>query len=300
MDSINGIRTFIKVVEEGSFTTAGERMNMSVSLVSKYIRQLENRLGIRLLNRTTRSITLTEIGTIYFERSQLVLQEFDSLEESMKDKHSSPCGNLVISAPLTFGEMFLTPLIEEFLEKYPDISIDLQLSDKIVDLASEAVDVSIRIAELPDSNLVARYLEPARIICCASEDYLKKFGMPKHPNDLINHECVIDKNFQEPNRWPFLIEGERKTFNVNGRFAVNSARSTREMVLAGKGISMIPAYAIIEDIQTGRIKVLMKQHEAFDLGIYLVYLHRRHLAVKVRVFVDFIASKFEGSSAWST
>jgi len=293
MDTISGIRTFIGVVDEGSFTTAAEQMTMSVSLVSKYIAQLETRLGVRLLNRTTRSLTLTEIGGIYYERSQQVLKDFDELEKEIKDKRASPCGNLVISAPQTFGEMFLTPLIEEFLKKYPDITIDLQLSDRLINLIDETVDVSIRIAELPDSNMIARYLEPARIVCCASAEYLKENSVPNHPFDLLNHECIFDKNFKDPNRWPFLINGEKITVKVNGRLMVNSARTTRDIVLAGNGIALIPFYAVENDIKEGRIEILLEQYEAFDLGIYIIYLNRHHLAAKIRAFIDFISEKFD-------
>ena len=293
MDSISGIRAFIGVVEEGSFTAAAEQMAMSVSLVSKYIAQLETRLGVRLLNRTTRSLTLTEIGEIYYEKSQQVLEGFDELEKVIKDKRASPCGNLVISAPQTFGEMFLSPLIEEFLKKYPDITVDLQLSDRLVNLVDETIDVSIRIAELPDSNMIARYLDSARIVCCVSPEYLKQHPVPAHPSDLLSHECILDKNFKEANKWPFLVNGERTTIKVNGRLAVNSARTTRDMVLAGRGVALIPLYAIDNDIKEGRIKIILEQYEAFDLGVYIIYLDRHHLAAKIRAFVDFVSMKFD-------
>ncbi len=292
MDTINGMRTFIGVVEAGSLTAAGERLGMSVALVSKYVGQLEERLDVRLLHRTTRSLTLTEIGKVYYDRCQQVVDDFDELENAIKDKNAKPSGKLVIAAPISFGEMFLTRAISKFLELHPKISINLQLTDRFINLADEAVDVAIRIAELPDSNMIARHLAPARIVCCASSIYLEENGTPKTPVDLVKHECIIDNNFREPGVWPFLIEGKRKAIKVKGRFSVNSARASREMILENKGIAMIPAYAIGNDIKSGKVKVLFKAHEAFDIGIYAIYLHRRHLAAKTRAFVDFIANQF--------
>jgi DNA-binding transcriptional LysR family regulator len=298
MDTIDGMRTFIAVVSAGSFTAAAEHLNMSTALVSKYVGQLEERLGVRLLNRTTRSLVLTEIGQAYLERCAQVIDDFDELEAAIHNKRSNPSGNLIISAPVTFGERHMTVALARFLEQYPDIVVDLRLTDRFVGLVDEAVDLAIRIAELPDSSLIARRLAPARVVACAAPSYLEKHGLPCQPEELVDHVCIIDNNFRSAHEWPFMVGGERMTVKVSGRFSVNSAQSSRAMVLAGAGIGLVPTYAIGEDIKQGQAVVLLEPFEALNLGIYAVYLHNRHLAAKVRAFIDFMAEEFGTLPPW--
>jgi len=298
MDTIDGMRTFVTVVSTGSFTAAAQHLDMSTALVSKYVGQLEERLGARLLNRTTRSLVLTEIGQAYLERCTRVIDDFDELEAAIHNKHSNPGGNLIISAPVTFGERHMTVALARFLEQYPDIIVDLRLTDRFVGLVDEAVDLAIRIAELTDSSMIARRLAPARVVACAAPSYLENHGVPGQPGDLVNHTCIVDNNFRSPNEWPFMVDGKRITVKVSGRFSVNSAQSSRAMVLAGAGIGLIPTYAIGEDIKKGRAIILLEPFEALDLGIYAVYLHHRHLAAKVRAFIDFMVDEFGSQPQW--
>ncbi len=298
MDTIEGMRTFVTVVSAGSFTAAAERLDMSTALVSKYVGQLEERLGARLLNRTTRSLVMTEIGQAYLERCAQVIDDFDELEAAIHNKRSSPSGNLIISAPVTFGERHMTVALARFLEQYPDIVVDLRLTDRFVGLVDEAVDLAVRIAELPDSSLIARRLAPARVVACAAPSYLEKYGIPSQPDDLVNHACIIDNNFRSSHEWPFMVEARRITIKISGRFSVNSAQSSRAMVLAGAGIGLIPTYAIGEDIKRGEAVILLEPFEALDLGIYAVYLHHRHLAAKVRAFIDFMVKEFGATPEW--
>jgi len=298
MDTITGMKTFVNVVATGSFTAAAQRSNMSTALVSKYIGQLEERLGARLLNRTTRSLALTEIGSSYLERCVEVIDDFDELEAAVHNKRSNPGGNLIISAPVSFGEMHLTTAVARFLTRYPDISIDLRLTDRFVNLVDEGVDLAIRISELADSSLIARRLAPARTIVCAAPSYLEKHGHPDYPHDLVDHECIIDTNFQDFDEWPFVIEGKRISVKVSGRFSVNSAQSSRAMIVAGAGIGLIPAYAIAEDIIEQNAVIVLEDFEALDPGIYALYPHNRHLATKVRAFVDFLVEEFSPEPVW--
>ncbi|MBB3064354.1 LysR family transcriptional regulator [Limibacillus halophilus] len=298
MDTIDGMRTFVTVVKEGSFTAAAGRRRMSTALVSKYVGQLEDHLGVRLLNRTTRSLTLTEIGAAYFERCQQILDDLDELESSVQDRHASPRGTLIISAPVTFGELYLTDVVARFLAAHPDVRIDLNLTDRFVNLVDEGVDVAIRIAELEDSPLIARRLAPARIVVCASPVYLKRRGALRYLNDLEKHDCIVDRNFRSGSLWQFKEDGKQKSIQVDGRFTVNNAASVRRMLLADMGVGLIPTFAVGPDIRQGRLKILLDAYEGSNLGVYAVYAHNRHLAGKVRAFVDFAVKCFGASPEW--
>ncbi len=298
MDTIVGMRTFVTVVTAGTFTSASQRLEMSTALVSKYIGQLEERLGARLLNRTTRSLALTEIGKVYFDRCQQIIDDIDELEAIVKDQRLAPSGRLIIAAPVTFGEMYLTPAIADFLEQQPAITIDLRLTDRFVGIVEEGVDIAIRIAELEDSTLIARRLAPARIAICAAPSYLQQHGNPKTPSELIGHDCIVDTNFRNGAMWPFVIDGKRETIKVEGRFSVNSAAAARQMLLRGDGIGLIPTYAVGEDIKQGRLAVMLEKFETTNLGIYAVYAHNRHLAAKVRAFINFMVKEFGPLPEW--
>lgn len=298
MDTIEGMRTFASVVSAGSFTGAADRLDMSSALVSKYIGQLEERLSVRLLNRTTRSLSLTDVGRVYHERCVQLLEEFDELEDAVQDTQTEPKGKLVVSAPTTFGESYLTPAAAEFLKEHPGIRLDLHLSDRFVGLADEGFDLAIRIGELPDSALIARRLAPARVVACATPGYLKRKGTPRHPAELVRHDCIMDTNYHTGPQWPFAIDGKRITIKVNGRFLVNSARATRVMALTGAGIGLCPLFAVGDAVKTGQLRIVLDEFEAFDLGIYAVYLQSRHLAANVRVFVDFLIKHFSTTREW--
>ncbi len=298
MDIIVGMRTFVTVVEANSFTAAAERLDMSTALVSKYIGQLEQRLGSRLLNRTTRSLALTEIGKSYFERCGQLIDDFDELEAAVQNKSSVASGKLVVTAPVTFGEMYLASAIGDFLEQQPAITVDLRLTDRFVSLVDEGVDIAIRIAELEDSPLIARRLAPARLVICAAPSYLEKRGVPERPGDLIAHTCIIDSNFRNGVQWPFIIDGKHKTIKVSGPIAVNSAAAVRVMALKGSGIGLVPSYAVGEDIKQGRLVVVVEKYEIPSLGIYAVYAHNRYLATKVRAYIDFMATRFGPRPEW--
>ena len=298
MDTIDGMRTFLAVVQEGSFTAGARRLGMSTALASKYVVRLEERLGVRLLNRTTRSLTLTESGRAYFDRSREVLSDFDDLEEGVKGHGRVPTGNLVVSAPVTFGEMYLTGALSDFLVRNDALSIDLRLSDRFVNLIDEGIDVAIRIGELMDSGLVARRLAMMRAILCASPDYLDKAGQPVHPDELAGMACILDRNSRNPGTLVFKDRGKAVQVAISGRFAVNSAAAVRAMLLAGHGIASVPLFAVADDLRAGRLIHLLPDFPLPEFGIYALYPHNRHLAAKVRVFVDFCVQQFGAEPAW--
>lgn len=298
MDIVVGMRTFVAVVDSGSFTTAAERLDMSTALVSKYVGQLEERLGARLLNRTTRSLALTEIGESYFERCKQVIDDFDELEGAVRNKRSVASGKLVVTAPVTFGEMYLASAIVDFLQQQPAITVDLRLTDRFVNLVDEGVDIAIRISGLEDSTLIARRLASTCLRVCAAPSYLKEHGTPARPGDLAGHACIVDRNFRNGARWPFAVAGKQTTIKISGRIAVNSAAAVRVMLLRGSGIGLIPSYAVGNDIKQGRLVTVLEKYETSNLGIYAVYAHNRYLATKVRAYIDFMATRLGSTPEW--
>lgn len=298
MDTIEGMRTFVAVVDQGSFSGAAERLAISSALASKYVGQLEKRLDHRLLNRTTRSLSLTEIGAVYLARCRQLLEDFDQLEGALRDKHLRPSGNLVVAAPVSFGDLYTADFAAKFIDAYPQINIELRFSDRFVNLVEEGIDVALRIAHLADSSLVARKLATVRIVACAAPTYLERRGLPTHPSDLERHDCVLDTNFKDAGQWPFQEEGRPLPTKVSGRVRVNSATAVRAMVLSGKGIGLIPSYAIDHDFRDGHLVEVLEAYRPVDLGLYAVYPHNRYLASKVRAIIDFAVEQFGNDQPW--
>jgi DNA-binding transcriptional LysR family regulator len=298
MDVLTGMRTYAAVVAAGSFTAAADRLGISRALASKYVAQLEEHLGVRLLNRTTRTLSVTEAGRAYYQRCRQVLDDIDELEAAVGDQQAVPRGRLRVAAPITFGERYLARAVADFLAEQPDVSVELVLADRFVNIVDEGFDLAVRIGDLADSGLVARRVAPVRIVACASPDYLARAGTPAHPDELVSHDCIVDSNFRAGDNWSFQDRGRRFSVRVKGRFLVNSALAVREMLLAGQGIGLCPTYAVGDDIADGKLKIILADHEAHDYGIYAVYPHNRHLASKVRVFVEFLVRRFGPLPAW--
>jgi DNA-binding transcriptional LysR family regulator len=298
MDILNGMRTYAAVVSTGSFTAAAERLGISRALTSKYVGQLEDHLGVRLLNRTTRRLNVTEVGRAYFERCRQLVDEVDELESAVSDQQTAPRGRLLIAAPTTFGEMFLAQAVARYLDEYPEVSIELVLADRFVNLVDEGFDLAVRIGNLQDSSLIARRLASCRLVVCASHEYLRRTGTPAHPSDLERHCCIYDTNQGSGNSWPFRDIDHRFSVSVKGNLRVNGAVAVREAMLAGQGIGYSPAYAIGDELRTGKLKIILENYESDELGIYAVYPHNRHLATKVRSFIDFLITHFRASAEW--
>ena len=292
------MRTFAAVVATGSFTAASERLGISKALTSKYVAALEERLSVRLLNRTTRKISVTETGQAYYLRCKQLLDDFDRLEAAIRDEHSAPEGRLVVSAPTTFAEMYLTKAVSEFLDQQPGMSVELILADRFVNIVDEGFDLAVRIGKLTDSTLVARRFATTSIVAVASPPYLKRAGEPLSPDDLENHCCVIDTNFGSRNTWSFVRQGQTLNVNVAGRFAANNAYAIKEMVLSGLGIGLCPDYVVGEEIRNGRLKTVLNNYDIREYGIYAIYPHNRHLAGATRSFVDFLIGRFSRQSGW--
>lgn len=293
MDKIDLMRVFSTVARHGGFTNAAGELDMAVQTVSKYVKELEEQLGVQLFDRTTRKVSLNDTGVAYLDRCKDLLEQFDELESSIQAEHRAPKGRIRISAPTVFGEKHLVPRLAKFQVLYPEIVIDLDLSTRKVSLVDEGFDLGIRIGTLDDSSMIARKLNDIRISIGASPEYLEKYGKPIHPMELTKHNCLIETNFRFGKRWPFLIDGKKESLEVDGSFLVNSPDSIRRLMLAGLGIGICPTYVVKEDVDAGHIVLLFQNMEALNFGVYAIYPHRKHLSNRVRTLVDFLITQFE-------
>lgn len=296
MDKLACMQAFVAVVETGGFTNAARKSRVSKALISKYVGQLEEKLGLRLLHRTTRHVSTTTSGQAYYERCKALLEELEELEASVQSTHLDPTGELRINAPTSFAELHLMPAVGEYVRRYPDVRIKLEMTDRFVDLVEEGIDLAIRIGELADSSLVARRLGTSRSLFCTSPDYLKREGKPKIPADLVNHWCIIDANYGYLDRWYVGGEESGECVFIDGQIQVNSARAARELLIAGQGIGLEPSFVVAEDIEAGRLVELFPDYESEQYGIYAVYTHRKHLSAKVRLFIEMLQEQLKDSS----
>lgn len=295
MDRIETFRALVAVVDTGSFSAAAERLGISPQLASKYVKALEAELDLQLLYRTTRRLALTEAGRAFLPRCRQLVEDFDALRRSARREDSEPRGALTITAPVTFGERVLSGVVHDFVEAHPEVSVELKLTDRRLDLVEEGLDLAIRIGMLEDANLIVRRLGSVPVACCAAPGYLARAGRPDHPADLARHACILDSNFQEPRNWRFRLPEGPATVKVAGRITVNSAEAAGRLAVTGAGVALIPAYVVADAITSGQLEVLFEGQPDYDLGIYAAYLPSRHLAAKVRRFVDFLADRWRGT-----
>ncbi|WP_144779703.1 LysR family transcriptional regulator [Marinobacter maritimus] len=298
MDRIEAMRAFVTVVNEGAFTRAADKLDMSPQLVSKYVSQLEQHLGVRLLNRTTRQIHLTEAGTSYHQRAQQVLHDIDDMESQIGDLQTEARGVLRISAPVSFAIRHMAPLLSEFQKAHPGVGIDLQLNDRKVDVVEEGFDVVLRIGHLKSSSLIAKRIAPIRIVVCASPAYLKQNGTPQHLEDLQGHRYLrysyIELDASQPlHRW-LQNNGQ----NDSNGMTSNNGDVLVEAAIAGAGIALQPTFISGPAIKEGKLQVILQEYEPETMGLYAVYAHRQLLASKVRSFVDFIDGYFGNPPYW--
>ena len=291
-------KPFVAAVAEGSFAAAAERLAMSPQLVSKYVGQLEQRLGARLFNRTTRRISTTEAGRAYYERCLNVLAEIDEMESAVGDTAVAARGTLKINAPMSFGVLHLAPAIAEYQREQTEVSVDLTLDDRVVDVVSEGFDLAIRIGRLSESSLVARKLAPIRLAICAAPSYLDSRGVPETPDDLPDHECLRYTYSSNQDKWHFERNGEQYDVKVSGKISANNGDVLRQAAIAGAGLILQPTFMVDRDIREGRLRVVLQDFRIEELGAYAVYAHRQFLSAKVRTFVDFLSSYFGTPPYW--
>lgn len=298
MDTLDLMRTFVAVVDARSFTSAGRRLGRSKALISKHVGELEDRLGVRLMNRTTRSLQVTDVGRAYYDRARTLLADFDTLEDSVKSEAGQPRGVLRITAPQTLGEIELMEMLNAFRARYPKLELDVFLADRIVDLISEGFEVALRITTLSDSSLIARKMCDVRLVLCAAPSYLAEHGAPQCPEDLLRHTCIVDTNIRWRDQWRFGQSEGGNVVRVPASLTVNSATAVHGAVRDGMGIGFIPEFAVARDLKAGRLVSLFDEVNPHKLGVYLVYPHRLHLSAKVRAFIDFTADWYTPDPPW--
>ncbi|MFC4352169.1 LysR family transcriptional regulator [Fodinicurvata halophila] len=299
MDRLDCDRMFVAVMEAGSFTGAAERLGSSSGQASKLVSRLESELGVRLLNRTTRSISPTEAGKAYFERLRPLLDEYDHLDVSVRNASQSPRGRLRLTAPLSFGVLELAPALNDFALRYPEIELDVSFSDRVTNVVDEGFDMAVRIGRPTDSNLVVRKLCDVRIVMVGACAYIDRMGEPSTPDELVKHDCIIDTNFREPGRWPLRPPtGSKLTAPASGRIRYSNAEACLRAAEAGLGLACVPSFVAGASIREGRVRRILKSFETTPYVVHALYPHSRHLAAKVRVLIDFLAERYRGTPHW--
>jgi DNA-binding transcriptional LysR family regulator len=290
MDLVDGIRVFVAAVETGSFSGAAARLGMSPKLASKYMAELESRLGAQLLQRTTRRLGLTAAGERLMGRAPDWLDLLEDMTGDLREVGRGLSGTLRVSAPVTFGELFVQPMLRRFRAPHPDLEIDLRLSDSFVDLAADGIDVAIRIGRLDDSALIARKLGQSGLLLVASPGYLAEHGAPQTRDALTHHLCIRDTNMRGDGAWPLTVGGEIQRITVAGHYLVNSARMARDLAISGEGIALCPDYIVRDDLAAGRLSHVLCDVSGPRLDIHAVHLSQRRLARRSRALLDFLAS----------
>ena len=293
MFEISSIPVFISVVEQGSFSKAAEILGFSNSGVSKRISALEAQLGVKLLYRSTRKLSLTEAGERYYEHAQRALQAAKEAESAATGLQQEAQGLLRISAPMSFSRQHLAPIIPLFLKQYPKIKVQMELSDTWSDVIAEGFDLALRAGNLPDSLLITKHITPLHSVVCAAPEYLEKFGMPEIPDDLINHNCLLYSYHATSNEWFFHQNDQEIRVEVGGNYQVNNSDALKEALLTGLGIARLPSFIAGEEIKQGNLIPLLTEYKMPFKDLVALYPERQYLAKKVRVFLDFLESKFD-------
>jgi DNA-binding transcriptional LysR family regulator len=292
MDKLSSMRAFVKVVEHGSFSEAARSLRLSRSAVSKYVMELEQTLGVQLLNRTTRSASPTENGRAYYERSVAILADLEEADLALTSLQSEPRGLLRVNAPMSFGTLHLGPALAEFMGKYPELQIQLTLSDEQIDAVQEGFDVTLRIAELASSSLIARRLLGVGRVFCASPEYIKRRGAPEHPKDLKNHDCLTYGFLATGNQWKLTGPDGEHFIPVPWRLCANNAEVLNHAVLKGHGIALLPTFIAGSALKSGMLVPVLEKYHAPEIALYAIYPPTRHLSSKVRLFIDFLLERF--------
>jgi DNA-binding transcriptional LysR family regulator len=298
MDRLTSLTVFTKVVDNGGFSAAARRLNMSVTMVSNHVQALEDRLGARLLNRTTRRVSVTDTGKAYYQRCIQILAELEEADQAAGALHSTPRGalRLYTSAALV---RFLAPVVGEFLARYPETSVELTTGERMVDLVEEGIDLAIRTTPPPDSSLIVRRLTPWRHVLCCAPEYLRKHEAPRLPADLADHNCLRYAFYPHGEEWHFTgPAGEPVAARVSGHLLTDSADALRYAALAGQGIFLAPSFVVAEEIRNGRLVRLLRGYRPIEFAINAIYPHRRHLSTKIRSFIELVAERFADQRAW--
>ncbi|ACI54127.1 transcriptional regulator, LysR family [Rhizobium leguminosarum bv. trifolii WSM2304] len=300
MDRLTSLTVFGRVVECGGFSAAARRLNMSVTMVGNHVQSLEDRLGVRLLNRTTRKVSLTETGKYYYERSSQILAELDEADRTAGALSTTPRGTLKVYTSSAIVR-FLLPVVSEYMELYPSIALDFSIGERMVDMIEDGYDLVIRTVPPPDSSLVARKLTPWRHVLVCSPAYFESHRMPQKPAEVADHNCLQYAYYPYGEEWRFEDgEGRQESVKIGGNAVSNSAEMLRFLTLNGQGIFLAPSFVVFDDIAEGRLVKIMPDYRPVEFSINAVYPNRSHLATKVRLFIDLLAERFAEHRKWMT
>ena len=289
------MRVFSAIAKQGSFSDAAKKLSISRAMASKYVQNLENELGVRLFNRTTRNLNLTEVGLAYHDKVDAILADIDETELAISQLNSEPKGKLKIMAQPSFGAFHLSRALSIYLRKYPEVTTELELTNRIPDLVEDGIDLAFHVGELDDSMFVARKIASARRVVCASPDYLKQHGIPKSPTDLLQHNCLIYSPRTAQVEWEFI----NQKIKVSGDIQCNDGDALRIAAIQGCGIAQLPTYMVGLDIQSGRLDALLEKYEPEKLPVYAIYNHRKYLSAKIQTFIDFIYELYQPEPYWN-
>lgn len=287
MANWEGVSEFVAVADSGSFTAAAKKLSTSVAQVSRRVSALEERLAVKLLNRTTRKVTLSEAGRVYFQQCRHLVEGLEQAEIAVSQMQSTPKGLIKVTAPVTYGEQNLAPLLNEFLQRYPQVDLEFELTNQKLDLIDAGIDLAVRLGRLEDSSLIARRLSSRQLYVCASQSYLDRHGEPHKLSDLNRHHCLIGSVAQ----WRFRDQGKEISQRISGRIKCNSGIALRDAAKRGLGLVQLPDYYVKQDLESGDLIEVLRQYRDESNGIWALYPTSRHLSPKVRLLVDFLAQK---------
>ncbi len=298
MQDLNDMVTFARVAEAGSFSEAARRTNSGKSSVSKAIARLERALGARLINRSTRGLSLTEVGEAYYEHCRRIVAEAAQAENVVDHHLAKPRGVLKVTTSVAFGTLQVTPALPDFLARYPDIAIDMTIIDRVIDLAEEGFDLGIRITSQPDPDLVVRSLAPVRRVICATPEYFQRHGTPQQPADLAQHNCLHYTAFGRTGQWQLRGFDREINVPVNGSLKINDDDALSHAVLAGLGVALLPTFIVGNDLQSGRLQAVLQDYLPVEQEVTAVFLPNTYLPPKIRVFIDFLQERFGPEPFW--
>jgi DNA-binding transcriptional LysR family regulator len=293
MDRIEAMSTLLAAVEAGSLSAASRKLGMPLATVSRKVSELEAHLRTKLINRTSRRLTLTDAGRSYVARCKRILEDLEEIERAAAGEYVVPRGDLVLTAPIVFGRLHMLPVVAEFLNAYPDINIRIVLTDRVMNLHEDAVDVAVRIGTLPDSSLIATRVGTIRQVVCGSPDYFATKGTPKSPEELRDHDCVTFDGLISPVDWKFVIDGSPATVTVHSRLVVNTAEAAIDAAIMSVGVTRVLSYQATDAMRLGKLALALEEFEPVPWPVSLVYAGQGLLPLKVRAFLDFAAPRLK-------
>ena len=298
MQDLNDMVTFARVVEANGFSEAARRIGASKSRVSKAVTKLEHALGVRLLNRSTRGLSLTEVGSAFYEHCVRIAAEAAQANEVVMQLQSTPLGVLKITAPVAFGRLHVAPAAVEYLARYPRVKLDIRITDRVVDLVDEGYDIAIRIAREPSPHFVASELAPVRRVVCATPGYFKRFGVPATPEELERHNCLQYTRFSTRDEWRLQSAEREFTVPIKGSLRINDDDVLAQAVMGGLGVALLPTFIIGRELRSGQLQAVLSEYVPLERQIYAMHLPNLHLPIKVRGFIEFLRARFGPVPYW--